>query len=92
MIKESVSLIWLNTLFMVLDDLLSSFMQSVSISDKIFSSDFHKLDKRLQRDLILMIQMSHQARVVKGSKFFVFKLSGYTKVYFITLQEFLINF
>lgn len=56
------------------------FIKSVEICDEIFASEFYNFDNTLKKDLILMIRLSQRAKVVKASKFFVLKLSGFTSV------------
>lgn len=60
-------------------------MKSVEISDDIFASEFYNFDNILKKDLILLIQLSQRAKVVKASKFFVLKLSGFTSVRLISV-------
>lgn len=56
------------------------FCQSIGISDKIFNSDFFTFDEYLKKDLILIIQMSQKAKIVRAWKFFILKLPGFTSV------------
>ena len=46
-------------------------MQSLKVSDKLASSDYLKLDKSLQKDIALMIQVAQKPRTLSAF-FFTF--------------------
>lgn len=54
--------------------------QTLKLPDNIFYSDFYKLDKMLQKDLILVIKATQKPLLVKASKFFIMSLTGYAAV------------
>ena len=54
--------------------------QSLNIGSLIANSNFYGLDRSLQKDLLLIIQISQKPKFVRASKFFVLKYSTFTTV------------